>query len=88
MGTIDKDKLRPEFAQSLKDAKAGDVAGPVETPEGFYFIKLLSESAAETAPFEKAAPEIKRSLENSAKEAKRAAYLERLKEKAVVRYYF
>lgn len=88
MGAIDKDKLRPEFAQGLKEAKTGDVVGPVETPEGFYFIKMLSESAAETAPFEKAAPEIKRNLETSAKEAKRASYLEKLKDKAVVRYYF
>lgn len=88
LGAIDKDKLRPEFAKALADSKPGDIVGPVETPEGFYFIRVESISPAELIPFEDVSQEIRKKLETAAKAEKRAEYIEKLKSKALVRYYF
>lgn len=88
MGSIERSKLRPEFEAALKDAKTGSIVGPVETPEGFYFIRVAGSKAAVTQAFEKNEREIRRKLEDSAKEVKRANYISGLKEKAIVRYYF
>jgi hypothetical protein len=88
MGAIERDRLRPEFEQALKNASVGTIAGPVETPEGFYFIRLASVSPALTPPFDKVEREIRRKLEGSAKELKRTQYIQGLKDKAIVRYYF
>lgn len=87
-GSIERGKLRPEFEKALKDLKAGALAGPVETPEGFYFIRIASVKPAVTQPFDKVEREIRRKLEDSAKELKRARYIQSLKDKAIVRYYF
>ncbi len=88
MGSIERSKLRPEFEAALKDLKAGAIAGPVETPEGFYFIRVEAIAAAITPPFDKVEREIRRKLEDSAKELKRSSYIQGLKDKAIVRYYF
>ncbi len=88
MGSIERSKLRPEFAAALKDAKTGSIACSVETPEGFYFIRVGAMKPSETLPFEKVEKEIRKKLEDSGKELKRKAYVEGLKAKAVLRYYF
>ncbi len=88
MGWIDVDKLRPEFASALKNAKPGDIAGPVETPEGFYFLRLAERAPAQMLPFEKVAPEINKTLRNRAILDRRRIYTDQLKKEAVIRYYF
>jgi parvulin-like peptidyl-prolyl isomerase len=88
MGAIDRKRLRPEFEAALKNAKTGFIAGPVETPEGFYFIRVGALAPSITQPFEKVGPDIKRKLDSSAKLVKREEYLRKLREKAVIRYYF
>jgi len=88
VGMVDEDKLRPEFVQAVKKMKPGDIAGPLETPEGFYFIRLDSIKPDEKIPFEKAAPEIRSKLESKRKEELRKAYGEKIKKQALIRYYF
>ena len=88
MGAIDRGKLRPEFELALKGMKAGSIAGPVETPEGFYFIRIAGVTDAITQPFDKVESDIRRKLEDSARELKRNSYIQDLKDKAIVRYYF
>ena len=85
MGWIDRDKLRPEFSEPLKNAKKGDIVGPIETPEGYYFIRICNIAGEERIAFEKAAPEIEKELREKAIKNKKNFYLRELKEGAVIR---
>lgn len=88
VGSVDADKLRPEFAATVLKMKPGDIAGPLETPEGFYFIRLDSIRKEQAIPYEKAASQIQKRLENIQKEQLRKAYGEKLKKQALIRYFF
>ena len=88
VGAVDADKLRPEFAKVVKAMRPGQIQGPLETPEGYYFIRLDSIQEQKEIPYEKAAGEISKRLENQQKEQLRKAYGEKLKEQALIRYYF
>ena len=85
MGWLDRDKLRPEFAEPLKNAKKGDIIGPIETPEGYYFIRICNIAGKEKIPFDKAAPKIEKELRERAIQNKKRFYLRELKEGAVIR---
>lgn len=88
VGQVDADKLRPEFSDAVQKMKPGEITGPVETPEGFYFIRLAEIQQEEKIPYEKAAKEICKRLEDKQKEELRKAYSERIKKQALIRYYF
>ena len=88
VGAVDADKLRPEFAKVVKAMRPGQIQGPLETPEGYYFIRLDSIRKQKEIPYEKAAGEISKRLEDRQKEQLRKAYGEKLKEQALIRYYF
>lgn len=88
VGEIDEDKLRPEFAPVVKKMKTGEIRGPIETPEGFYFIRLINIVPATQIPFEKAAVDITKRMEQQMREESRRKYSEDLKKKALIRYYF
>ncbi len=88
VGLVDEDKLRPEFSPVVKKLKPGMIAGPVETPEGFYFIRLAAILPEEKIPFEKASEEIRKRLDLQAKSELRKAYSDKIKQKALIRYYF
>ena len=84
MGWIDRDKLRPEFAEPLNNVKTGDIVGPVETPEGFYFIRVSNIAPAEKIPFEEAARTIEKTLKEKAVNERKHSYIEKLKGGAVI----
>ena len=84
MGWIDRDKLRPEFAEALKEKTKNSITGPVETPEGFYFIRIMDTAPAEKIPFEKAYEEIERELRSKAIKERKEKYIRNLKESAVI----
>lgn len=88
VGAVDEDKLRPEFAKVVKTMQPGHIQGPLETPEGFYFIRLDSIRPQKELPYEKAAEEIRKRLEDQQKEQLRKAYGEKLKNQALIRYFF
>lgn len=88
IGSIERDKLRLEFRDILKDAKTGTVAGPVETPEGFYFIRVAEIREAEKQPFSKVSEQIHNDLRKKAIEKVRSQYRESLLKEAIVRYFF
>jgi len=88
VGKIEQDKLRPEFAEALKNLKKGMIAGPVRTPEGVYFIRVHDFTAARSLPFEQVAPTIADSLRTEALERVRNEYKAQLLKEAVVRYFF
>jgi peptidyl-prolyl cis-trans isomerase SurA len=88
VGAVDADKLRPEFAKVVMTMRPGHIQGPLETPEGYYFIRLDSIQGQKEIPYEKAAGEIRKRLEDQQKEQLRKAYGEKLKKQALIRYYF
>jgi len=88
VGSVDEDKLRPEFAKVIKTMRPGHIQGPLETPEGYYFIRLDSIRPQKEIPYEKAADEIRKRLEDQQKEQLRRIYGEKLKKQALIRYYF
>ncbi len=88
VGKIEMNKLRPEFLAVLKNAEKNEIKGPVETPEGFYFIRVNGISREEKLPFEKVSREIHDSLRRAALEKNRNEYKAELLSEAVVRYFF
>ena len=85
MGRIDRSKLRPEFAGPLSNAKKGDIVGPVETGEGYYFIRVSDIIEEKEISYEKVAPGIEKELREKAFKQRKQFYLNRLKEGAVIR---
>ena len=87
VGWIDSDKLRPEFALALKDKALGSVAGPVRTPEGFYFIRIADLNETKDAAFNSVKARIKTKLEDKEKQKNYDAYIKKIKDGAVIRYF-
>ena len=88
IGTIDRGSLRSEFQSVLKDAETGTVAGPVETTEGFYFLRVAARIPAVKKPFREVAESIRQELFRAEVEKLRTEYRKKLLRQAVVRYYF
>lgn len=82
------DRLRPEFIEALKGGKAGDVVGPIEAPEAFFFLRVIGTEPARLVPFSKANREVRDALVKAKAAEKRGEYYEELKRDAVIRSYF
>ena len=85
---VELNKLRPEFIAALKDKKSGDVIGPVEAPEAFFFIRVIGIEPARLIPFDKANREVRDALFQARAAEKRKEYSEQIRKNAVIRYYF
>ena len=82
------DKLRPEFIEALKGKKTGDVVGPIEAPEAFFFLRVVGTEPAKLIPFSKANREVRDALFKAKAAEKRKEYFEQLKREAEVHYYY
>ncbi|MBR2365060.1 MAG: peptidylprolyl isomerase [Lentisphaeria bacterium] len=87
-GLVEEGKLRPEFAPVLKKMKVGEINGPVETLEGYYFIRVADLLPEKKVPFEKASEKIRSLLEEAQRKKVRSEYAEQLKAGAVIKYYY
>lgn len=85
--SVEMPKLRPEFQTALKDKKIGDVIGPVQTPEAFFFIRIKSLQLSTPIPFDKIAPELERRMRTEAIQKKRDEYSKRLRQQALIQYF-
>lgn len=85
---IEMDKLRPEFIEPLKGKKIGDVVGPIEAPEAYFFLRVVATKPAKLIPFSQANRDVRDALFKEKAEAKRKEYFEQMRRNAVVRYYF
>ena len=88
LGTIEVSKLRKEFVQAMDKIEAGKVYGPVKTPEGINFLKVLKYSPGVAGDYFSVLPQIREKLENERRSASCEKYKLSLREKAVVRYFF
>ena len=82
------DKLRPEFIEALKGKKIGDVVGPVEAPEAYFFIRIVATKPAKLIPFSQANRDVRDALFKEKAEKKRKEYFEEIRRNAVVHYFF
>lgn len=82
------DKLRPEFIKALKDKKEGDVVGPIEAPEAYFFLRVIGVEPAKLIPFSQASREVHDALLQKKIAEKRREYTEQMKRDAEIRYYF
>lgn len=80
-------KQRPEFQAALKNRKAGEVIGPVETPEAFFFIRVVAIRPMRLIPFESISEELGREVRRREIEKKRAEYERKLRENALISIY-
>ncbi|HBC85764.1 MAG TPA: hypothetical protein DCZ94_02295 [Lentisphaeria bacterium] len=88
IGWLEESKLRPEFAEALKGQANNAIVGPVRTGEGIYFIRISARMDTKSRPFEAVREEISEKLMKQEKEKRYTDYMNRLKEKAVIRYFF
>ena len=87
-GIMEMDKLRPEFASAIRGKTQGDIAGPVKTPEAWYFIRIESMLPASKIPFAKISDSIHKELQDKAWVKNRKEFAESLRQNAIIRYYF
>ena len=88
IGWLEESKLRPEFAEALKNLETGSIASSVQTAEGVYFIRISDRMPAKALQFEAVKDEINDNLTKQRREENYAEYSGKLKDKAVIRYFF
>ncbi|MCQ2379213.1 MAG: peptidyl-prolyl cis-trans isomerase [Victivallaceae bacterium] len=88
IGTIERSRLRPEFAEALTDPAAGKWYGPVKTSDGIAFLLVEDRQNAAETKFETAAPAIRAKLEREMRAEVKKRYVESLRREAVIRYFF
>lgn len=88
LGKIECRLLRPEFAGVLARPEQGKVYGPVTTPEGIVFLKVLAYTPPVRKTFRESIPEIRRTLEAEQRKESRKKYTQRLRKEAIIRYFF
>ena len=88
IGNIELDKLRPEFAKALTEFRENHIYPPVETPDGIYFIKVLKYKAPKKAVFKDHIEGIRKKMEDEIYKKSSADYARRLRDGAVIEYFF
>jgi len=86
LGYIHKGRIMPEIEQVAFGLKNGEVMGPVETPEGFYIIKVEDHKQERQLTFDEAKDKIKMELEQEKREARNKEWLSALRGKAKIEY--
>ena len=84
----ERNKLRPEFIEALKGKKEGDVVGPVEAPEAFFFLRIIGIEPAKLIPFSQANREVREALYKVKAAEKRKEYEEQIRQDAVIRRFY
>lgn len=87
LGWISLKKLRSEFKNSLTTGTVGEIAGPVKTPEGFYFLRIKEIKESETKSFNDVKLKIENKLENIKKDKNYKLYVKEIRSKAIIRYF-
>ncbi len=88
LGFIEENRLRPEFADALKNMKPGYVSKPIKTPEGVYFLRLDAYEPAVTTTYRELNNELRDKIEKKLKEKALEEYIDKLKTEAIIRYYY
>lgn len=79
---IPVNQLIPIVAEAVSRMKAGEIGNPIETPAGYFIIKLNDRRSARQASFDEAKEDIKKILLQQKTEAELAEWLKRRREAA------
>ena len=85
---VELNKLRPEFIEAIKGRKSGDIVGPIEAPEAYFFIRVVGTEPARLVPFSQANREVRDALYQERVAEKRKEYFAQIRKNAAVRYFF
>ncbi|MDR0932069.1 MAG: peptidylprolyl isomerase [Victivallales bacterium] len=88
LGEIERKRIRAEFAAAMPELTIGKIYGPIRTQDGVTFLRLLAHTKASKGEFRALSAEIRRKIDLERREKIRDAYLQRLREKALIRYFF
>ena len=86
--SIEIGKLRPEFIEALKGKKTGDIVGPVEAPEAFFFLRINGTEPARLIPFSQANREVREALYKEKVAEKRKEYEAQIRRNAFIHRFF
>jgi peptidyl-prolyl cis-trans isomerase SurA len=84
VGFVSQSDLDPRLAEYLDKLKPKEVA-PILTPEGIQLMQVLDRRSGEARPFEAAAPEIRRILQQQEMEKYFGEWVKTLREKAHIK---
>ena len=88
LGEIDRKLLRHEFAAVLKKIEKGMIAGPLQMDGDVVWLKVMSHKPAKVADFKSVEPQIREILRSKRREKVVQEYSRKLRQKAVIEYYF
>ena len=87
IGLLPKKSIRPDFSEACKDAKEGDIIGPVHAREADYFLKICKILPAEVPVFADAEPVIREKLERERRKKVMDEYFLELRKNALIQIY-
>lgn len=88
IGTIEISRLRPEFLAATTSMTPSSGSGPIDTEDGIYFLYLVSKTEKKDAAFDKVESDIREKIRKKFTEKAYDDYVKKLREKAIIRYYF
>ncbi|MBF0109705.1 MAG: peptidylprolyl isomerase [Magnetococcales bacterium] len=81
MGWIPMNQMVPEVGKVVETMKAGEIKGPVQSPQGLHIIKLIESKPASVRSLEEAKPVLVAGLKKQRMETLRAQFLKDLLDK-------
>ena len=87
LGRIEVKRLRTEFAAAMVDIVDGKIYGPVKTPEGMNYLKIVKFIPGSGNDYFAVLPELRNLLEKKMREERFEKYKSSLRQKAVIRYF-
>ena len=88
LGEVARRDLRPEFAGAFEEFSVGRIAGPLKVYGGLVWLRLDEVIPGKEAEFRAVESKIKLELENDLRRKVIAGYASRLRDKAIVEYFF
>jgi peptidyl-prolyl cis-trans isomerase C len=86
LGYIPRGRTEPELEKTLFSVAVGETVGPVETPYGFYLLKVEDRKPEGLLPFDEVKGKISKELAARKKEERKAEWIKSLRAKAKIEY--
>lgn len=85
LGWMTRKDLRPELSAVAFTLKPGEISEVIDTPIGFYLVKLEETKAAHVRPLAEVRDEIEKVLQQQERDRLHREWIDRLKRKAFIR---
>ena len=87
IGWIDSSKLRSDFKSVVKNVQVGDIFGPIESVDAYYFLRVAGIKRKKTESFKEVKEKIKNKLTGEQRKKDYKAYIGKLHKKAYIKRY-